>query len=80
MTDKDPFAGYTAAELRAAADAKDKAVEAQLQPWLDLLATILREAGFTDWADNCRKRPDDEDRHLAIILRDGAAKLLGVKP
>ena len=64
MTDNtDPFAGYTAAQLRDAADAKDRADAEALEPWRRLIARAIH----SDTRVVCAK-----------TIRDGAAKLLGV--
>jgi hypothetical protein len=68
MTDNtDPFAGYTSAELRAAADAKDSAHD-QLKPWRE-----LHQDAYKTWVVT-----EDGQNAAARVLRDGAAKLLGV--
>lgn len=65
----DPFAGYTAAELRAVADAKDAAEFERLKPWLDLLrsANEANQPGVLGGGLNA-----------ARVVEEGAAKLLGV--
>lgn len=71
----DPLAGYTSAELRAAADAKDD----DLGEWLELLAKVYDESFLPKVAEDVRDKSfGSVYGDAARILCNGAKQILGV--